>query len=235
MLPVAVLAGGLGTRIRHRTGPSVPKALLPVGGVPFIDIKLREMRDAGARRIVMLVGHGAEVIVDHVGDGAAYELEVEFVRDGPQLLGTGGAIREALPRLGPAFFLTYGDTLLEVPMDRLERRLLATRAEAVMTVLENQDRWETSNVTVVNGRVTQYEKAASPGNHRFLDYGMLAMRKTALDGTPTKEPFDLATVIQQLVKRGAVLEMRVTRRFYDIGNEESVRATETFLQASETS
>ena len=59
--------------------------------------------------------------------------------------------------------MTYGDTLLDVPMDRLERRLLSSRALAVMTVLENQDRWETSNVDVADGRVTTYEKPAITG------------------------------------------------------------------------
>jgi hypothetical protein len=120
-------------------------------------------------------------------------------------------------------------------MARLERRLLSSGAEAVMTVLENQDRWETSNVSVVSGRVTRYDKTATPGHHRFLDYGMLAMRATAFGGTPTTEPFDLATVIQALVERRALLAMRVTRRFYDIGNEEAIRATETFLRALRTS
>jgi NDP-sugar pyrophosphorylase family protein len=182
----------------------------------------------------MLVGHGADAIVDHVGDGSAHRLEVEFVHDSPRLMGTGGALRNALPRLGPAFFVTYGDTLLEVPMDRLERRLLSSGAEAVMSVLENQDRWETSNVSVVSGRVTQYDKSATPGQHRFLDYGMLAMRETAFDGTPT-DPFELATLFQLLVERGTMLALRVTRRFYDIGNEQSIRATETFLRALESS
>jgi NDP-sugar pyrophosphorylase family protein len=233
MLPVAVLAGGLGTRVRHRTGQAAPKALLEVAGVPFIDVKLKELRNAGVARVVMLVGHGAEALVDHVGDGSAHQLDVEFVHDSPRLLGTGGALRHALPRLGPAFFVTYGDTLLEVPMDRLERRLLSTGAEAVMTVLENRDKWETSNVSVANGRVTRYDKVAAPGRHRFLDYGMLAMRATAFEGTPATDPFDLTTVIEPLVQRGTLLALKVTRRFYDIGNEQSIRATETYLRMLE--
>ena len=59
---------------------------------------------------------------------------------------------------------------------------LSSRAQAVMTVLENRDRWETSNVDVTEGRVTTYEKPSAPGRHRFLDYGMLAMGASAFDG-----------------------------------------------------
>lgn len=201
-----------------------------MAGSPFIDIKLRELRAGGVTRVVMLVGHGGEAIVDHVGDGTGFDLEVEHLHDPPGLLGTGGAIRHALERLGPAFFVTYGDTLLDVPMDRLERRLLSSRALAVMTVLENQDRWETSNVDVASGRVTTYEKPATPGRHQYLDYGMLAMRATAFAEMSTST-FDLATVLQRLVTRRRLLAMTVTRRFYDIGNEESIRTTERYLQS----
>src|SRR4051794_16342155 len=102
MLPIAVLAGGLGTRGRHRTGPDLPKALLPIAGVPFIELKRGELRAGGAARVVLLVGHGAEPLVEHVGDGAAYDLRIEVIRDPPNLLGTGGALRRAAPALGEA-------------------------------------------------------------------------------------------------------------------------------------
>ena len=229
-LPVAVLAGGLGTRVRHRTGPLLPKALLPVAGVPFIDLKLRELRAGGAARVVLLVGHGGSELEEHVGDGAAYGLELQVLHDPPELLGTGGALRRAVPELGPEFIVTYGDTLLEVPMDRLAELLVSSSAGAVMTVLRNDDRWETSNVDVADGYVTAYEKPAMRGHHRFLDYGMLAMRATALDAVALQPPFDLADVLRALVSRREVRALQVTRRFYDIGNEASFVETERFIR-----
>ena len=101
MLPVAVLAGGLGTRVRHRTGPAVPKALLVVGGSPFIDLKLRELRAGGASRgsscSSATAGRRSSTTS---GTARRFDLEVEYVRDPPDLLGTGGAIRHALPGPG---------------------------------------------------------------------------------------------------------------------------------------
>jgi NDP-sugar pyrophosphorylase family protein len=232
MLPAAVLAGGLGSRVRHRTGATVPKALLPIAGVPFIDRKLTELRDCGVRRVVLLVGHGGDAIEQHVGDGSELDISVVHVHDPPGLLGTGGAIRHALGHLGDAFFVTYGDTLLEVPMAELQERLLADDADAVMTVFENVDRWETSNVDVDGGLVSGYEKPATPGRHRFLDYGMLAMRARAFDRTEDAIAFDLSSVIRDLVDRRALLAFPVRRRFYDIGNEQSILETEAFLDRS---
>ncbi len=114
-------------------------------------------------------------------------------------------------------------------MDRLELRLLDGNALGVMTVLENQDRWETSNVDVTSGRVTTYEKSPSPGTHRFLDYGMLALRAQPFEQI-SATTFDLGMVIQNLVATEQLLAMTVTRRFFDIGNETSVRATEHHLR-----
>ena len=136
----------------------------------------------------MLVGHGGEAIVDHVGDGSRFGLDVEFVHDPPELLGTGGALRHALPALGPAFFVTYGDTLLEVPMDRLERRLLSSRAagrddragESGPMGDQQRRRGGWSGDGVREGRRRR-------ARHRFLDYGMLAMRATAFEAMTTPD------------------------------------------------
>ena len=101
-VPVAVLAGGLATRL-HPITRTVPKALVEVAGRPFIDHQLALLRANGARRVVLCLGHLGEQVVRHLGDGSAHGLEVSYSHDGDRLLGTGGALRRALPLLGEAF------------------------------------------------------------------------------------------------------------------------------------
>ena len=120
MHQVVVLAGGLGTRVAHLTGPDVPKALLPLDGRPFVDYKLAMLAAQGVTDVVLLVGHGAGPLRDHVGDGGDLGLRVTFVDDGPGLRGTAGAIATASDRLDDVFWVTYGDTLLDVPMAEVE-------------------------------------------------------------------------------------------------------------------
>ncbi|HEU5306226.1 MAG TPA: NTP transferase domain-containing protein, partial [Acidimicrobiia bacterium] len=151
MHPVAVLAGGLGTRLREVTGDDLPKVMMPVAGRPFIDHKLRELRDEGARDVLLLLGHGAARVRDHVGDGTSHGLRVEYEDDGDALLGTGGALLRALPRLGERFWVTYGDTLLQVDVARAEAAFDASDALGLMTVLHNRDRWQPSNVVARDG------------------------------------------------------------------------------------
>lgn len=236
-LPVAILAGGLGTRVRHLSGPDVPKALLPVNGTPFIDLKLGELRAWGVSRVLMLVGHNAKALVEHVGDGGRFGIDVEWFDDGRTLRGTGGAIRRALRQLPEVFWVTYGDSLLDVPMAAIEADFCPrTAALAGMTVLENQDRWEPSNVTVTEGLVTDYVKGAAPGTHRFIDYGAILMRRQLLDSEPEDRVFDLSEVLSAAAAARTVRAYPVNRRFYDIGTEQSLRSTEAELaRSTETS
>jgi histidinol-phosphate phosphatase family protein len=226
MHPVVILAGGHGTRVRHLTGPDQPKALLPVAGRPFIDFKLASLAAAGATDVVLLVGQGAAALREHVGRGEAFGLHVTFVDEGDELLGTGGAIARALSQLPEIFWVTYGDTLLDVPLGPVEAKLGDRDVLGVMTTLENRDRWEPSNVNVEDDLVTAYEKGAPPGTYRWIDYGMLLLRQAAFSDFVPGSTFDLGDVLRRLVARRRLGAFAVTERFHDVGTEEAWRQTD---------
>ena len=113
MLPVAILAGGLATRLRPIT-KTIPKALVPVAGRPFVLWQLEHLRDQGVSRVVLCTGYRSTQIEQIVGDGSQFGVAVEYSDDGTSLLGTGGALGKALPLLGPEFFVLYGDSFLPV-------------------------------------------------------------------------------------------------------------------------
>jgi NDP-sugar pyrophosphorylase family protein len=230
---VAVLAGGLGTRVAHLTGADCPKAMLPVGGRPFIDVKLAQLVAAGAEEIVVLAGHGAEALRRHVGTEVA-GIPVRFRDDGPRLLGTGGAIRCALDLLPDPFWVTYGDTLITVDLDPVERRLACDPAlDGVMTVLRNEDRWATSNVSIDPELiVTAYDKGAPPGSHAYIDYGMLLLRHDVFADRDVTAVFDLTDALGEVVAARRLGAFVVRERFHDIGTESALRETERW--ASDT-
>ena len=109
MIPVAILAGGLATRLGDVT-KTIPKALLDIAGKPFIAYQLELLRAAGVTKVVMCIAHLADQIEAVLGDGHAYGLEIAYSHD--KLLGTGGALRNALPLLGDEFLVMYGDSYL---------------------------------------------------------------------------------------------------------------------------
>jgi len=103
-LPVAILAGGLATRMKPIT-ESIPKSLLDVHGKLFIARQLECLAERGARRVTLCIGHLAGMIRQRVGDGSEFGLDVRYSDEGSALLGTGGALKKALPWLGERFLV----------------------------------------------------------------------------------------------------------------------------------
>src|SRR5262245_12440836 len=120
MLPAAILAGGLATRLRPIT-EKIPKALIEINGEPFLAHQLRLLRGNGIERVVICAGYLGEQIRGFAGNGNRFQLHIDYSFDGPVLLGTGGALRRALGLLGPAFFVIYGDSYLTCDYAAVER------------------------------------------------------------------------------------------------------------------
>ena len=224
---VAVLAGGLGIRVAHLTDVDAPKAMLPIGGRPFIDFKLAELVAAGADEIVLLTGFGSGALRAHVEAEGPDGVPVRVVEDGPRLLGTGGAIRRALDLLPDPFWVTYGDTLLDVDLDPAEQRLAGDPGlEGVMTVLRNDDRRQVSNVSIdAEMIVTAYDKDAVPGSHAYIDYGMLLLRHAAFARRGADATFDLTDLLGEAVGERRLAAFVVSEPFHDIGTEPAWQET----------
>jgi NDP-sugar pyrophosphorylase family protein len=227
-LPVAILAGGLATRLGPLT-KETPKCLLDVAGRPFIHHQLRRLRDQGVTRAVLCLGHLGERVVEAVGDGSAFGLEVAYSFDGPELRGTAGAIRRALPLLGPAFFVLYGDSYLECSYADVQAAFEASGRLALMTVFRNEGRWDTSNVEFRAGRLLAYDKAARTPAMQYIDYGLGILDRRAMDVVPESGAFDLAAVYREMLRRGELAGFEVTERFYEIGSVAGLEETRAHL------
>ena len=233
MPPLALLAGGLATRMRPLTGQT-PKAMLEVAGEPFIAHQLRLMRREGISRVVLCVGYLWEQIADYVGDGSRFGLHVEYKTDGPRLLGTGGALRAALDLLGDEFLVMYGDSWLDIPYAPVVEAFRTCGEPALMTVFRNEGQWDTSNVWYEDGRIRLYDKREKLPQMRHIDWGLGVVRADALMAKPADEPFDLAAVYSDLSRAGRLAGYEVTTRFYEIGSIEGLRETDALLRLSAT-
>lgn len=228
-LPVAILAGGLATRLRPIT-EKIPKLLVDVAGEPFFSHQLRLLKAAGLRRIVLCVGHLGQMIVERYGNGAAWDVELDYSFDGDRLLGTGGALIRALPKLGGAFYVLYGDSYL--PMDYADAGLAFLRSgrAGLMTVFENQGRYDSSNVWFSEGEIKVYDKRSKLPEMRHIDYGLGLLRASALGAYPRDAVVDLAEVYAQLVRDRQLAGYEVRQRFYEIGSPSGLRELDELLQ-----
>ena len=231
-LPVAILAGGLATRLRPIT-EKIPKSLVDVAGEPFIVRQLDYLFRQEIRDVVLCIGYLGEMIEAVVGDGSRFGLRVSYSIDGPILLGTGGALRRAAPLLGGAFFVLYGDSYLPIDYDAIETEFLASRQPALMTVLDNRDRWDKSNVLFVDGRLEEYNKKAPGPDFHHIDYGLSIVRREIIEGYPTNEAFDLATVYHTLSLDKRLHGYEVFKRFYEIGSPGGLKEANEFFRAGD--
>lgn len=229
--PVAILAGGLATRLRPIT-EKVPKLLVEVAGEPFFSHQIRLLKAAGLTHLVLCVGYLGEKIVDLYGDGAKWGVKIEYAFDGPKLLGTGGALIAALPKLGDAFYVLYGDSYLPVDYHAVGEAFRRSGQLGLMTVYENHGRYDTSNVWFENGAIKVYDKKNRLPQMQYIDYGLGVFRAAAFDGFPRDAVVDLAEVQKSLVERDQLAGYEIKQRFYEIGSHEGLQELDTLLRDS---
>jgi NDP-sugar pyrophosphorylase family protein len=232
MPPLALLAGGLGTRL-GALATQTPKALIEVAGRPFLAHQLGLLVSQGIREIIICCGHLGEAIEEFAGDGQDFGCRIQYSHDGPELLGTGGAIRKALPLLGSEFWVMYGDTYLTTQFVTVMDTFRKEQKSACMAVLCNENRWDTSNVEFVNGSLVRYSKQQRTPEMRHIDYGLSLFSAEAFQNWEDILAFDLSQLQEQLTEQGKMAACEVHERFYEIGTTSALRATEEFLQSLE--
>jgi NDP-sugar pyrophosphorylase family protein len=228
-VPVAILAGGLATRLRPLT-EKVPKVLLPVAGKPFLAHQLELLKNQGIRRVVICLGYLGELVEKEFGNGQRFGLQVDYSFDGPKLLGTGGAIRQAIPKLGERFFVLYGDSYLTVPFAPIAESFEKSRKSGLMTVYRNEGLYDTSNVVFRDGEIVVYDKKVRLPEMRHIDYGLSLFRASVFNDYPGGQAFDLADVMGKLVALRDLAGFEVSERFYEIGSPAGLAELEQILE-----
>lgn len=232
MPPVVILAGGLATRLYPVT-LKIPKSLIEVAGKPFIFHQLNFLKLQGVSNVLLCVGKFGEMINDYIGNGDTLGLRVQYSYEGDVLLGTGGAIKKAIPLLPEVFFVMYGDSYLDVDLKLILKQFVSEGKTALMTVYHNKNKWDKSNILFKNGRIVKYDKKNQTHEMEHLDYGISILRKTVFNYCPDGVPFDLAEVFTKLIEKGEVAAFEVSRRFYEIGSFQGIKETEQYLSSKQ--
>ena len=232
-----VLAGGLGTRLGSRT-EHVPKCLIEVAGRPFAHLQLEWLADQGVRQVVFSIGHHGDMVRAALGDGSPWGVAIDYVDEGEDLRGTGGAVRLAVERgvTGSAFFVLYGDSYLCVDLRAVEAAYADGDHEALMTVFRNAGRFDRSNAVFADGVVTRYGEGPRPSPAG--DPGLRGLRARCCAPTACWRGWRRAYVwtwlhlLHDLSVAGRLSGFEATERFYEIGSPEGLADLETHLAAT---
>jgi NDP-sugar pyrophosphorylase family protein len=208
----------------------VPKALVEVAGRPFAVHQVELLRRQGINHVVWLVGYRAEQIQTALGDGSRWDMRFSYVHDGPAPLGTGGALRQALPSLGQAFFVMYGDSYLECDFAAVECRFVESGRLGLMTVYRNRGLFDASNVEFADGHIVRYDKETRTPGMQHIDWGLGVLKADALAPYPPGQPLDLARVYQDLLGANELVGYEVSNRFFEVGSQQGLAETDAHLR-----
>lgn len=218
-MKVAILCGGLGTRLGNLTLDR-PKPMIEIGGRPFLERVIDSFAASGLHDFVLLTGYRGSMIEEHFGDGAAFGVRIAYSRE-EEPLGTGGALRLARPLLGERFIVTYGDVLRRFDYDGFVRRHTGN-CLAVYT------RLRVGNTAVENGWVTRFDKRETM--LPYIDAGFSVAGGHVLDLAPERGSFE-QSVYGELARRGELEAEIVGHDFHDIGEPEELARTRAALEA----
>ncbi len=225
-MQTVILAGGLATRLRPIT-EKIPKALIEINGIPFIDYQLNYLKKQGITNVVLCIGYLANQIVNYVGDGSSYGLKVVYSNDGEKLLGTGGSIKKAATFLDDDFFILYGDSFLPIEFPPIYNKFKLNKLPALMTILENKNQWDKSNVIFDGKQINLYDKKTYSDTMNYIDYGLSICKKDVFTKMNCKI-FDLAEVFTSLSKDKHLDFFEVHQRFYEIGSKQGIEDFSNF-------
>lgn len=226
--PVLILAGGLGTRIADLAG-DLPKSMVPVAGHPFIFHQLRLLAEQDVKHVVLCVGHRSEPLIDYVGDGNRFGLQVQYSSDGDRLLGTGGAIIKASKLVGSPFAVLYGDSYLDIDFAPAYQAFIQSGKKALMTVYRNENKLIPSNLLFKNGMIVAYNKTNPSPEMQHVDFGLSFFNRSAFPQELPDTPLDLGEVVQQLIAQGRLAGFETTTRFFEVGTAQGIRDLEQYF------
>lgn len=229
--PVLVVAGGLGTRLGP-LGRSLPKIMVPINKIPFIDLQLNWLMDNGVTDITYCLGYRGQEIVDHFETlNLPNHINIQFSWDGESPLGTGGAIAKASRRLQSRFLVTYGDSYLQTDVSKIAHSFLVSGFPAFMTVYRNHDCYDVSNVIFHENRIMSYQKKPNGIKMDYIDYGLLGFEKEYFSRFKNQTRFDLSEVIDYAVRNQELYGIEVAERFFQVGTLSGIEELENFLRA----
>lgn len=227
-MQVAILAGGLATRLGHLT-TTQPKSMVRVQGKPFLEYQLEFLKACDIEDVVLCTGHLGEQIESYFGHGQRFGMRIKYSRE-PRLLGTAGALKNAEDSLEDVFIALYGDSYLMLDFHAASSFFRSANKLALMTVYRNNDHFDQSNTSVMGDLVTRYSKKDKTPDMVYIDYGASMFHREVLQMIPEKISSSLEDLFPRLIARGELVAFEVTNRFYEIGSVQGLREFTQFVR-----
>jgi len=225
---VVILCGGLATRLGDVTSKN-PKCMISIAGQPFIFHQIHQLLRQNISEIFLCLGHLGDKVEQYLQTKSYPGLDIHYIYDGEQLLGTGGCIKNAITYLPEEFFILYGDSYLDINYAEVYNTYLFSEKSALLTIYKNQGLWDSSNVEMENNKIKLYSKKNINNNMAYIDYGLSIISPKVFDKINLDIPFDLSVIYEYLSKRKMLASFEAKNRFYEIGSKKGIVELDNYL------
>ena len=232
MYSIVIIAGGLATRLRPIT-EKIPKSLIEINGEPFVFHQLELLEKKGFKNIHFCLGFLGEQVEKVVKESEYFKrLSISFSYDGEKLLGTGGTIKKIITELPEYFFITYGDSYLDIDYFDLQITFESIKSNysSLMAVYKNINLFDKSNVIFENDSIINYSKIKKDSRMNHIDYGVGILSNKSMDEYDKNIILDLADVYEKLSFKNELFGYEVFHRFHEIGSFQGIEDLSKYLK-----
>lgn len=224
-----ILAGGKGTRLKPLTD-NMPKPMVRFHGKPFLEYLIRQVKEEGFDKVLLLLGYYPEVIQDYFGDGSDFDVSIEYsVTDVEYETGT--RLRIAKQLIDPYFLLMYCDNYWPMDFARMWESFKEKNTDVQIVVYTNKDSFTKNNLCVDNSSmVTTYDKSRSAKNLQGVDIGYAIIKKEVIDLISSDNVNFEKIAYPQLTENGSLAAFETDHRYYSVGNLQRLPLTKTFFE-----
>ena len=231
-MQIVILCGGLGTRMREISA-KIPKGMLVINTKPFIHYLLDSISGYHFTSIHFCLGYHSDQYISYLR-----RLELRYnitytVEDSNSLLGTGGAIKNALPYLDKDFVIQYGDTILNCDYNELFDRHITNKKSMTMTVMSSCLSFLPPNLYCTKTKEGEmkctYNKKNPPINANYIDYGASVFKRILFEKID-RSVFDLGDEQSRLSVNNEASFKEIHSPFIEIGSPSSYENAKLYLK-----
>lgn len=221
---IVILNGGLGTRVAS-VSKGMPKCLIKFASKSFLFLQLELIKKKGIKNVVICCGYKSNLIIKELKKKNIKKLGLNIlISVENRKLGTGGAIINAYKYLHNNFYIIYGDSWLNINYKKVEKKFISSKKKSVMTVIKSSlIKNHKPNIFLKNNELISYEKNSNNNNYKYIDYGLIVLKKDVLQYFFKNKRFDLNVIIKFLIKHKDIAVYKVKKKFYHIGSLQGIR------------
>lgn len=233
---ILILTGGKAKRL-GKISKNIPKSLIIFNNKPFLFYQLKLLEKNNFKKIIISTGYLSNKIKNYITSiNKNLKLKIVFSDDGKKILGTGGAIKKALPKLSNDFFIIFGDSYLDINYKKVYLNFIKSKKLGLMTVYKNNNFKDVlaegglSDVEIKNKEIISYDKKNTNKNMKYINYGITVLSKNVFKKYLFPKKMDLQKINQKLIKNNELSFQIIKKKFYEIGSKKGIALTKKYFK-----